>query len=526
MKREKRDKQFSKFMDILKQLYINIPFTEALTQMPSYAKFLKGILSRKRKLEDVSVVKLTEKCSIILQNKLPQKLVDPTSFTIPYTLGSAHFEKILCDSELGETKDIGVLLQLANQIHFIALEMEENIEVPLILGKPFLATGRAIIDVHQGQLILRVDEERVIFDMQKIMKFPGDESSSSYFQIDLLNDLANEHKDDQLITHSLERCLTRSGITSADNHTIREEAEILKKESENKEVSQEEDQSKHELKNLPSHLKYVFLEPGLFSVVPKKGGWRVCIDYRRLNEATRKDHFPLPFINKMFERVASNGFYCYLDGYYGYNKIPITPEDQEKTTFTCPQSMYAYRRMAFGLCNALAIFQLHVDDCMKAFEILKEQLTNAPVVISPDWSQSFEIMCDASDTAIGAILGQKRDKFFRPIYYARMKVRVFTDHATLKYLLAKKDARPRLLKWILLLQEFDLEIKDRKGSENPVADHLSRLENSPTETTYIKEEFPDEHIYTITTVTNQPPWFADVANYLVGGCMPKDFYYE
>ncbi|OIT29995.1 hypothetical protein A4A49_62010, partial [Nicotiana attenuata] len=122
MKRENLDKQFSKFLDILKQLYINIPFTKSLTQMPSYAKFLKKILSSKRKLEEVSVVKLTEKCSAILQNKLPQKLGDPGSFTIPCTVGGAHFEKALCDSgasinlmpfsifrklELGEKKDTG-----------------------------------------------------------------------------------------------------------------------------------------------------------------------------------------------------------------------------------------------------------------------------------------------------------------------------------------------------------------------------------------------------------------------------------
>ncbi|XP_070009960.1 uncharacterized protein [Nicotiana sylvestris] len=203
MKREKLDKQFSKFLDILKQLYINIPFTNALTQMLSYAKFLKEILSSKRKLEEVSVVKLIEKCSVILQNKLPQKLGDPGSFTIPCTVGGTYFEKALCDSgasinlmlfsifrklELGEMKDTSVSLQLADQstkrpkgiienilvrvdkfvfpVDFIVLEMEENTEVPLISGRPFLATGREIIDVHQGQLILRVDEERVIFGMQ------------------------------------------------------------------------------------------------------------------------------------------------------------------------------------------------------------------------------------------------------------------------------------------------------------------------------------------------------------------------
>jgi hypothetical protein len=111
-------------------------------------------------------------------------------------------------------------------------------------------------------------------------------------------------------------------------------------------------------------------------VVPKKGGtmviknekneliptrtvtgWRVCIDYRRLNMATRKDHFPLPFIDQMLERLAGHDYYCFLDGYSGYNQIAVAPEDQEKTAFTCPYGIFAYRRMPFGLCNAPATFQ-------------------------------------------------------------------------------------------------------------------------------------------------------------------------
>jgi hypothetical protein len=86
-------------------------------------------------------------------------------------------------------------------------------------------------------------------------------------------------------------------------------------------------------------------------------GWRVCIDYRKLNSVTRKDHFPLPFMDQILERVARHEYYCFLDGYSGYNQIEIALEDQEKTTFTCPFGTFAYRRMPFGLCNALATFQ-------------------------------------------------------------------------------------------------------------------------------------------------------------------------
>jgi len=111
-------------------------------------------------------------------------------------------------------------------------------------------------------------------------------------------------------------------------------------------------------------------------VVPKKGGvtvvaneknelipthtvtgWRMCIDYRRLNSATTKDHFPLPFMDQMIKRLVGQAFYCFLDGYSGYNQIAVAPEDQEKTAFTCPFGVFAYRRMPSGLCNAPETFQ-------------------------------------------------------------------------------------------------------------------------------------------------------------------------
>ncbi|GJT26572.1 reverse transcriptase domain-containing protein [Tanacetum coccineum] len=265
-------------------------------------------------------------------------------------------------------------------------------------------------------------------------------------------------------------------------------------------------------------------------------GWRVCIDYRKLNEATQKYHFPLPFMDQMLERLAENEFYCFLDGFSGYFQIPIHPQDQEKTTFTCPYGTFAYRRMPFGLCNAPGTFQrcmmaifhdmiektmevfmddfsvfgdsfdsclsnlekmlkryedmnlvlnwekchficregimlghkisksgiefdhakvdviaklphlttvkgvrsflghagfyrrfiqdfskiarpmthlleketpfIFSKDCIDAFETLKKKLTEALILVVPDWNLPFELMCDASDFAIGAVLGQ------------------------------------------------------------------------------------------------------------------------
>nr|GEX73615.1 reverse transcriptase domain-containing protein [Tanacetum cinerariifolium] len=111
-------------------------------------------------------------------------------------------------------------------------------------------------------------------------------------------------------------------------------------------------------------------------------GWRVCIDYRKLNEATRKDHFPLPFMDQMLERLAGNEYYCFLDGFFGYFQIPIDPKDQEKTTFTCPYGTFAYKRMPFGLLNAPGTFQREIEDSEFDMErdilILEAFLNNDP----------------------------------------------------------------------------------------------------------------------------------------------------
>ncbi|CAN6712697.1 unnamed protein product [Malus baccata var. baccata] len=279
-------------------------------------------------------------------------------------------------------------------------------------------------------------------------------------------------------------------------------------------------------------------------------GWRVCIDYRKLNATTRKNHFPLPFLDQMLERLAGHSFYCFLDDYSGYNQIVIAPDDQEKTTFTCPFGTFAYRRMPFGLCNAPATFQrcmvsifsdyveriieIFMDDfsvfgfyrrfikdfskiaqplcrllqkdvsfefnkaCEKAFKHLKDLLTTAPIITPPDWSIPFELMCDASDYALGAVLGQRKTNSHIS-YLIGTKVIVFTDHAALKYLFTKKEAKPRLIRWMLLLQEFDIEIKDKKGSDNVVADHLSRLVREE-EVLPISETFPDEQLLSIQWV--------------------------
>ena len=170
------------------------------------------------------------------------------------------------------------------------------------------------------------------------------------------------------------------------------------------------------------------------------------------------------------------------------------------------------------------------ESCQNSFEEIKSILVEAPIMEKPNWNREFEIMCDASDFAMGAILGQKAEKVFKAIYYANKAfneaqenysttekemlaivfacekfrpyilgslVIIHTDHAAIKYLMAKKEAKPRLIRWVLLLQEFDLEIKEKKGCDNVIADHLSRVEKPlvQTEERKIAENFPDEQLF-------------------------------
>lgn len=203
------------------------------------------------------------------------------------------------------------------------------------------------------------------------------------------------------------------------------------------------------------------------------------------------------------------------------------------------------------------------EDCLMTFQLIKEALVSAPIVQAPNWNHSFEIMCDASDYTVRAVLGQRIDKKLHVIYYASRtlddaqgryattekellvvvfafekfisylvgsKVIVYTHHAAVRHILAKKNTKPRLLSWILLLQEFDLEILHKKGVKNGVANHLSRLRINKEIS--ITDALPEEQLMLVKTLEEtvqlakkleeiqavkerEVPWYADFANYLV-----------
>ncbi|XP_062118923.1 uncharacterized protein LOC133832623 [Humulus lupulus] len=460
--KQKLDYQFKKFLDMLKQLHINIPLVEALEQMPNYVKFMKDILKRKRRLGEFETVALTKECSSFLQNRLPPKMKDPGSFTIPCTIGNSYCGMALCDLGasinlmpmsvyrqlgIGEVRPTTVTLQLADRsLAYPDGKIEDVLadkEVPIILRRPYLSTGRTLIDVQKGELTMRVQNEQVTFNVFKAMRFPDEVEECSV--VSVVDSLASKELENNF-DDPLDRLLMfDSHAEDEDEYLAWIEASSqglhTRKHFESLELSSRsftapkpsvEEPPELELKALPSHLRYAYLGkystlPVIFSAelsmeqeeklldvlrkfkkaigwtiadikgispslcmhkillensekgsiegqrrlnpimkevvkkeiikwldagiiypisdsswvcpvqcVPKKGGitvvenedneriptrtvtgWRICMDYRKLNKATRKDHFPLPFIDQMLDRLVGREYYCFLDGYSG-----------------------------------------------------------------------------------------------------------------------------------------------------------------------------------------------------------------
>nr|GEW30637.1 reverse transcriptase domain-containing protein [Tanacetum cinerariifolium] len=731
-RRDQANEQIEKFYEIFKDMSFEISFMNALILMPKFASTLKALIGNKEKLSELVRTLMNEHSLADLGaciNLMPLSVWEGLSLPeLTPTCMSLELADRSVSKPIGIAKDVSVKVGVFQfPADFVVVDFELDPRVPLILEKCFLKTGRALIDVHKGELTLRIGNEAITYNLDQTSRYSANYDQMTANKIDVTDMAYKEYSqevlnfsdvtasgsptpsDDPIVSTTsptltpfgdsdfllfeeadaflgleddpdspefdpsyydpegdillLEAILNSEPVAPLPNHE--QNTPSFKKElkaCEAKTIKSSVDEPPEvDLKDLPPHLKYTFLEgdnnlpviiakelgdeeksalikvlkshkrpiiwklydihginpefcthkilmeedykpavqhqrrvnPKIHDVikkevkklldagliypisdspwvspvycVPKKGGftvveneeneliptrlvtgWRVCIDYRKLNEATRKDHFPLPFMDQMLERLAGNEYYCLLDAFSKYFQILIDPHDQEKTIFTCPYETFAYRRMPFGLCNAPGTFQRYTKLCLnwekshfmvkdgivlghkiskngievdkakvdiitnlphpttvKAFQMLKQKLTEAPIFIAPNWDLPFELRCDASDFVI-----------------------VHMDHSALKYLFAKKDAKARLLRWVLLLQEFDFEVIDTKGAKNLAADHLSRLEN-PYENVLdlkeINETFPLE---TLSMVTfhgdSSAPWFADFANYHAGNFIVKD----
>ncbi|XP_038978648.1 uncharacterized protein LOC120108978 [Phoenix dactylifera] len=648
----------SEILENLRQVKINLPLLHVIKQVPTYAKVLKDLCTVKRKHHVKKTAFLTEQVSALIEQRIPPKYKDPGCPTISCIIGNHEFAQALLDLGasvnlmpysvylqlgLGEIKPTSVVLQLADRsvkiprgivedvliqvdkfyypVDFLILDTHSVVisesKIPIILGRPFLATANALINCMNGLMKLSFGHMTLEVNIFHISKQPqeDDECHQTY----LINTLMQEDYG------------TRTWQPRF------EELPLMREQPKPSTI----EAPKVELKPLPKGLKHAFLGPGdTFPVIISSDlsasqgkillttlnehksalGWTmadikgisplICSHRIHLEEGANPRRDPQRRLNPTMKEVVKNEVLKLLDAGIIYpiadskwvsptqvvpkksgvtvvkndvgelvptkaatggievdqskieliSKLPTPKTVKDVRSFLGHAGFYRrfiqnFSAISRPLCNLLVKdtpFEW-TQECQAAFQTLIGKLTSAPIMQPPDWSLPFEIMCDASDYAVGAVLGQRREGKPFVIYYASRTlnsaqmnysttekellavvfaldkfcayligspITIFTDHAALKYLLAKKDAKARLIRWILLLLEFNLTIKDKKGLENGVADHLSRLIfEDTTDTPPIRDDFPDEQLFSITSM----PWFAHIVNYLVTGEMPSDW---
>nr|GEY72354.1 reverse transcriptase domain-containing protein [Tanacetum cinerariifolium] len=358
---EKATNQMQKFFQIFQDLHFDISFADALILMPKFPSTIKSLLTNKDKLFELAKMPLNENFSVMLLKKLPEKLGDPGKFLIPCDFPGMDVCHALAD--LGVAEDVFVKVgKFHFLIDFVVVDFEANPRVPLILGRSFLRTGRALIDVYEEEITLQVNDEAVTFNLNQTTRYSSTYDDLSVNQIDII-DVSREEYAKEILgfsnnssggnpTLTFEPILSDSSpslIPFEGSDFILEKIDAyLKDESILPEIDYADCDSEGDICLIEK-----FLWVSLIHCVPKKGGitvvenknneliptrlvtgWRVCIDYRKLNDATHKDHFPFPFMDQMLERLTGNELYCFLDGFSGYFQIPINPPDQETTTFT------------------------------------------------------------------------------------------------------------------------------------------------------------------------------------------------
>ncbi|XP_038891738.1 uncharacterized protein LOC120081135 [Benincasa hispida] len=505
-KKQNDEGLYYRFLEILKQLHINIPFMEAIEQMPMYVKFLKDIVSKKRSTGRFTTVALTVESNTII----PLKMRDLGSFTIPFSIGGIYIGKVLCDLgasinslpllifkilNVGQLTPTTVTLQLADRslVHpkgklkdvlvtidrfilpanFIILDYEADKDIPIILGQPFLSTGRAQIDVHKG-VTMSINGKKLRFNIIK-------ESEEE-----------NEEREDA--TTSTETC---HAITE-----ILKNEEMLNLDEERKAQKPSLEQPPTlELKTLPTHLKYVFLgqnktlpviissvfpeekETALLSVLKKyirAIEWTLADikDYgqtyeiylqnlerilKRCEETNlvlkwEKCHFMVKEGIVLGHNVSKNGLEVDKVKIEAIEKLPSPANVKALRSFLRHVGFYRrfvkdFSKIAQPLnvlleANRPFDFDSH---CLTAFKTLKDALTIAPILITPDWAKPFELMCDSRGYAMRAVLEKKVKTMLHPIAYASRTLNstqanyTTTEKELLAIIFAVEKFRPYLL---------------------------------------------------------------------------------
>nr|GEV01912.1 reverse transcriptase domain-containing protein [Tanacetum cinerariifolium] len=585
--RKKDDNLALKFVEIFRNLHFELSFADALLHMSKFALMFKSLLNNKEKLFDVATTPVNKNCSAVILKKFPEKLGDPGKFLIPCDF--PEFDECLALADLGASINLMPfsiwkklsLPELSSTQMIFELAKPIDDSTSRHCRRCFLKVGktvRALIDVYGKELTLHVNDEAITFKVGQTSKYSYNDAESIN-RIDVIDVACEEYVQEvlgfsnnsksgnptpssdpivalsspsltpfeggDLILEEIEACLTSKSIPPGIDDTdldlegdIRLLEELLNKDPSSsplplKELNVEEiktvkssidEPPKLELKELPSHLEYTFLEGT--DKLP-------VIIFKELKD---EEKFALLKVLKSHKRAITWKISNIKDGFSEYFQIPIDPQDQEKTTFTFPYETFAYRRMPLGLCNSLGMFPrcmmaIFYDMIEKMMEVFMDDFLVFGVSFSSCLSHLDKMIQRCEDTNLvlngkkchfmvmeGIVLGHKISK-------SEIETIVYMDHSSLKYLLAKQDAKSRLLRWILLLQEFEVIIRDKKRAENLAADHLSRLENphqDELEKKEIIETFPLETLGMIAFRGDSSTlWFSDFANYHAGNFIVK-----
>nr|GEV25192.1 reverse transcriptase domain-containing protein [Tanacetum cinerariifolium] len=467
--REKATNQMEKFFQIFHDLHFDISFADALLLMPKFASTIKSLLMNKDKLFELAKVLLNENCSAMLLKKLPGKLGDPGKFLIPCDFPGIDVCHALADLDRSITRLKRVAKDVFFKVEkfhfptdFVVIDFEADPRVSLILGRSFLRTGRALIDVYGEEITLRTH-------FNSPMDLKQAEETKEKSLIEEPPELELKELLSYLEYDFLEETDKLPVIIAKDLKDVEKEALIKVLKSHKHAIAWKISDIKEVIKLLDAGMIYPISESPWVSpihCVPKKGGMTVV--------ATENNEL-IP------TRLARNEFYCFLDGFLGYFQIPIDPQDQEKTTFTCPYGTFAYRRMPFGLCNAPGTFQR----CM--ITIFHDMIEKTMDVFMDD----FAVLWDSFSSCLSNL-----DKMLKRCEDTNLVLNWKKYHFMCKegIVLGHKISKSGI--------EVDRVKVDVIGSKNLATDHLSRLENphkDVLENKDINDNFPIETLGSLSS---------------------------
>ncbi|KAL4355065.1 hypothetical protein GQ457_06G013840 [Hibiscus cannabinus] len=484
LKNQKQDYQFKKFLDILKQVHINLPLVEALQQMPNYAKFLKDMVTRKRIIEEFETAAATETCLALMHNKVPAKKTDPYSFTIDCLIGHNYPTKALCDPGasinlmpksvfqklgIGEAKPTTVILQLADHSY---VQPEGKIEDILVQVDKFIFPADFLILDYKPSIEQPPKLELKQLPEQLKYAYLGNNKTlpviiSSKLQADQEERLIAtlwQHKEALGWTiadiKGISPTICMHKILLDDNHKPTVDAQRRLNQA-MKDVHQRTSQKTtftcpygtfafrrmpFGLCNAPatfqrcmtaifSDLNEDCLEIFMDDFSTFGEDFDNCLSnlekfLKRCKETNlvlnwEKCHFMVNEGIVLSHKISSKGMEVDKAKIEVISKLPPPTTVKGIRSFLGHAGFYRrfigdFSKITKPLCSLLEQdrpFEFN-DDCTKAFNLLKQKLVTAPIVEPPDWKLPFELMCDASDYAVGAVLGQKKGKIFHPIYYA------------------------------------------------------------------------------------------------------------